>query len=71
MTAQAQRSDELLSVEEFASIFKSSHWTVRAWIAAGKIASVKIQHSNRVLIPRAEVDRVINAGMRPAVERAK
>jgi hypothetical protein len=62
---------ELLTIDQFAERFHVSHWTVRAWINAGKIASVKLTISNRVLIPIAEADRIINDGMRPAVERAK
>lgn len=40
-----------------------SHWTLRAWAAAGKIATVKV--GSRVLVPLGEIERIIAAGYRP------
>lgn len=43
-----------------------SRWTWRRWAYDGKIASVKL--GKRLVIPTSEIQRVIDRGMRPAVE---
>lgn len=41
-----------------------SHWTLRRWAAAGKLATVKI--GARVLVPESEIARLMQQGYRPA-----
>lgn len=43
-----------------------SRWTWRAWAYSGKIASVKA--GRRLLIPVAEIRRIMAEGTRPRVE---
>jgi len=56
---------KLLSVAEAEIQTGVSRWTWRRWSYDGKIASVKL--GKRLLIPTAEVERMICAGTRPAV----
>jgi hypothetical protein len=57
---------EFLSVNAAQAKTGISCWTWRAWAYSGKIASVKA--GRRLLIPVAEIQRVIAEGMRPRVE---
>lgn len=55
---------ELLNLEDFArAAGKLSPWTVRKMAYTGRIASVKI--GVRLLIPRSELQRLIDEGLRP------
>ncbi len=58
-----------LSVQEASEVTGLSPWTWRTWAYAGKVASVKAgaAKSSRLLIPLAEVERVMSEGYRPAV----
>ena len=49
--------DKLLSVEQTADLLGVSKWTIRAWIAQGKLKSAKL--GSRRLVPQSEVERVI------------
>ncbi len=49
--------ERLLSPQEFADRLSISRWTVYAWIAEGRINSVKL--GRLVRIPESEVDRIV------------
>ena len=59
-------SESLLSIEKAAGILSLSVWTLRAWISQGKIQSAKL--GSRRLIPRTEVDRLIQESLVPRYE---
>jgi excisionase family DNA binding protein len=50
--------DQLLSIEQSAKVLGVSVWTLRKWIADGKIRSAKL--GSRRLIPVSELKRFIN-----------
>jgi excisionase family DNA binding protein len=54
---------QLLGVAEAEQLTGVSRWTWRAWAYSGKIASVKL--GRRLLLPSAEVQRIIAEGTRP------
>lgn len=57
---------KLLTVPEFATALRIQPKTVWAWIAARKIAT---HHIGRcVRIPASEVERILDEGLRPALE---
>jgi helix-turn-helix protein len=56
---------KLLTIEGFAEMAGLRPITVRTWAAARKIASVKLFH-RAIRIPASELDRLIEAGLRPA-----
>jgi len=56
---------ELVGVDTAEIMTSISRWTWRAWAYSGKIASVKA--GRRLLIPVAEIRRVIAEGTRPRV----
>lgn len=58
---------EYLSVAQAEARTNVSRWTWRRWAYDGRIASVKL--GKRLLIPAAEIERLIGAGTRPALER--
>jgi len=61
----------LLTTQQAAAISGESKWTWRARAYRGTIASVKIGGKQaRLLIPEAEVYRLIEQGTRPAVAQA-
>ena len=49
--------DRLVSIKEAAEVLAISPWTVRAWIAQGKITSAKL--GARRLIPESEINRLL------------
>jgi hypothetical protein len=58
-----------VSPREGALLFPISEWTLRDWAYTGKIASVKLGGpQSRLLIPVAEIERVIAEGTRPRTE---
>ena len=57
---------ELAGVDDAEIISGVSRWTWRAWAYSGKVASVKM--GRRLLIPMAEIRRVIAEGTRPRLE---
>ena len=67
MKANQARPQEakLLSVAEAEIMTGVSRWTWRRWAYDGKVASVKL--GKRLLVPAAEVERMIAEGTRPAV----
>ncbi len=59
----------LFSVDEAVAVLRLSPWTLRAWLSAGKIGSIKL--GSRRLIIRAEIDRLITEGTVPATKESK
>lgn len=53
----------LLSVEEFSATLKITVSCTRRWILERRIATVKL--GRLVRIPHTELERLINAGLRP------
>lgn len=49
--------DRLVSIKDAAEILAISPWTVRAWVAQGKISSAKL--GARRLIPESEINRLL------------
>jgi len=49
--------DSLVNIKDAAEILAISPWTIRAWIAAGKISSAKL--GARRLIPESEINRLL------------
>ena len=56
-----------LSVNEAEAYTGVSHWTWRRWALDGRIASVKL--GKRLLIPVAELERLVSENTRPALEQ--
>jgi excisionase family DNA binding protein len=61
----ARESQALVSAADFAWLTGGlSVRTVRAWAAAGRIASCKL--GSRVMIPSSEVERIVKETQRPS-----
>jgi hypothetical protein len=60
---------EYLGVGEAETLTGRSRWTWRRDAYQGRIASVKV--GRRLLIPVAEIRRVMSEGLRPAVPEAQ
>ena len=52
--------ENLLSIEKTAEVLSISPWTVRAWIAKGKLGSTKL--GSRRLVPQSEIEKLIARG---------
>lgn len=57
---------KLLSVADAEAVTGVSRWTWRRWSYDGKIASTKL--GKRLLIPVAEIERLMEENTRPALE---
>ena len=57
---------ELISVTDAEALTGVSRWTWRSYAYSGRIESIKI--GTRLLLPLAEVRRVLNEGRRPRVD---
>jgi len=69
MAKAAKRIEpEYFGVDEAEILTGRSRWSWRKDAYAGRIASVKL--GRRLLIPRAEIDRVMQANFRPATAQA-
>ena len=67
MTKQAKRIEaEYVGVEDAETLTGRSRWSWRKDAYSGRIASVKL--GRRLLIPVAEIRRVLAEGLRPRVE---
>lgn len=55
--------ESLRSIKKTAEILDVSHWTIRAWIADGKLKSVKL--GSRRMVTESEIQRVIQQGIKP------
>jgi excisionase family DNA binding protein len=47
------------SVEESAIMLGVSHWTVRSWVRASKLAAARVDGRRKILIPRAALERLL------------
>jgi hypothetical protein len=59
------RHKDYFTVEEFAEIVRRAPYTVRVWVRDGLVRAIRVSGSGprgRLLIPRAEIDKVINSG---------
>lgn len=57
----------LCSVSEAADVFRCSTRTVQSWIAKGRLRSLRAIEgagTSRVLIPKAEIERLVTEGLR-------
>lgn len=61
---------QYVGVQEASQITGLSPWTWRQWAYSGKVASVKAGKGQRarLLIPLAEIHRVMSEGLRPRLE---
>ncbi len=57
----------LLTPQQFADRLSISRWTVYAWIAEGRVKSVKL--GRLVRIPESEVERIVQEGIQEAIGR--
>jgi predicted site-specific integrase-resolvase len=65
-----KRGKSYLSPSEVEDAYPISRWTVRHWAYTGKIESIKLGGlKGRLLIPRAEIERVFEECRRPRVEQ--
>lgn len=53
--------DTLVSIKRTAERLDVSHWTIRSWIAGGRMKSVKL--GSRRMVPESEISRVISEGI--------
>ena len=66
----SRRTKDHLTVDEFADDVGRSAYTVRRWVAEGRVRAIRVRDGGprgRLLIPRGELDRVIDAGRGGAV----
>jgi hypothetical protein len=66
----ANTAKELFTVQEAGHYSGESVWTWRKRCYDGVCASVKLSSRGRLLIPKSEIDRLIEEGMRPAQKSA-
>ena len=57
--------NRFLTPQQFADRLSISRWTVYAWIAEGRIKSVKL--GRLVRIPDSEVSRIVQEGVQEAI----
>lgn len=64
-----QHQSLLVGVVDAETISGVSRWTWRRWAYDGKVASVKL--GKRLLIPRAEIARLVDENTRPRFQPQK
>lgn len=57
---------KLIGVDKAEAIYGVSRWTLRRWAYDGKISSTKL--GKRLLIPVAELERLVEEGTRQALK---
>jgi excisionase family DNA binding protein len=67
--AAREVSAEYWGVAEAEALTGVSRWTWRRWAYDGKVASVKL--GKRLLIPRAEITRLVSENLRPRLVKDK
>ena len=60
---------QFFSVTDAESLTGISKWTWRSWCYSGRIASTKL--GKRLLIPAAEIERLVALGTRPSLPEAE
>lgn len=69
MSTQTGFADQLLTLQEGASILRLKVSTLRAWILHRKIAHVKL--GGRVFLRKSDCDALIAASLVPAASRSE
>lgn len=59
MSQKGDRVDDLLTVREIATATAMDPATVRKWVAAGAVISVRVGPHGSIRIPASELDRLI------------
>ena len=60
---------DYLSIRELADLFGRSEYTIRRWIKVNKLQALRVEGTGprgRLLVHRAEVDKLIGLGMHPS-----
>jgi hypothetical protein len=60
------RQKDFYAVEEFAELVRRAPYTVRSWIRDGRVSAIRVSGTGprgRLLIPRAEINKVIDTGL--------
>ena len=65
--AQSQKTPVLLTVEDFGRAVGLSAVTIRRWVAARRLSSVRLG-ARSVRIPSAEIDRLLESGLTPSIK---
>jgi excisionase family DNA binding protein len=66
LALHARRQKSHLTVEEVAEVIGRSAYTVRRWIAEGRINAVRVEGTGprgRLLIPRSELEKIGGGGL--------
>ena len=60
-----QLDKEWYTTEEVAALAGRAPWTVREWCRHGRVQAVKRPGCDKWVLSRAELDRLLNEGLRP------